>query len=224
LKSSIASPRWINLRSALEHVVTYRHSPPLAEIALRDAFVNAKIASRAALYHLVPHRLVKQAAPPVARDHYLTPDQWKYFVVDWDRSSVSQKESTSVTKWAVWETSGRKFPAATMYSPSIQAFGVVVSEPHLYAIWPATADTAAPPLAAAERKNAGRPKGTGYQAADAAAVDEMKHLIESRRAKSAADAARQVVLGGAFELDGIAQESIIIRLSRQYRKRYQSLE
>jgi hypothetical protein len=155
LKSSIVSPRWVSLRNALEHVVTYRHSPLLAEIALRDALVNGKIAAQAGLYHLVPHRSVKQAAPSVARDHYLAPDQWKLFVIDWQRSSVSQTQSTSVTQWGVWESSGRKFPAAMLYSPSIQAFGVVVSELHLYAIWPAVADTAPAASVAAKRRNAG---------------------------------------------------------------------
>lgn len=220
MKSSIASPRWVNLRSALEHVVTYRHSPPLAEIALRDALVNAKIASRAAIYHLVPHRSVKQAPLPVARDHYLAPDQWKDFIVDWDSSSASQKESTSVTQWGVWESSGRKFPRAMLYNPSIQALGVVVSEPQLYAIWPALPGTARPLSSATKPRTTGRPLGTGYQAADAAAVDEMDRLIKARLAKSATDAARQVVLGGSFkELQGSSKDTIMTRLARQYRKR-----
>jgi hypothetical protein len=216
LKAQVAPPKWITLSDALEHVLVYRHSPPLAEKALLEALVDAKIAARAAIYHVVPHSSLRQSAQ-VARDHFISPERWADFVIDWSRSSVSQQESATVAEWGVWETSGKRFPSSWLYKPAIQAVGVVVSEQHVFAIWPEKIERGSAPISTS---GVGRPRGTGYQAADTAALAEMDRLYKSRVAKSATDAARRVVLGGAVErLEGSSPESIIARLAKRYRQK-----
>lgn len=207
------------MRDAFEHVVVQQHSPPLAAKALREALVDGKIAARAEIYHVVPHPALRQA-PQAARDHFIVPERWAGFDIDWARSSLSQQASATAQSWGVWESSGKKFPSSWLYMPAIEAFGVTVSERQMLAIWPAAQVKAeAEARRATGHAKPGRPKGTGYHAADAAALEEMYRLFQTGHAKSVTDAARQVVLGEKFShLEGSSRDSIIVRLTRRYRQ------
>ncbi len=213
----ISPPNWISLRAAFEHVLEHRHSPPLAAKALREVLINGQVAARAEIYHVVPHPALRQA-PQAARDHFIAPERWAGFDIDWVRSSLSQQASATAQSWGVWESSGKKFPSSWLYTPAIQAFGVTVSDQQVLAIWPAVQAKAEASRGTGTAK-LGRPKGTGYHAADAAALEEMERLRQTGHAKSVTDAARQVVLGKNFpHLEGNSNDSIIVRLTRRYRR------
>ena len=224
------SPRWISLNEAAAHVVLYCHSFVLAQSAIRDALIAGKIASLAAKFRAVPYHHVpgpldmkRSIIPPVPviRDNYeIGPTLWERLTIDWPNSAASQRQEMEPKEFGTYESSGKRFVARAIWHPAIDVSGIVLSESHVFELWPPLAADGVDQKrtdAPTRTERVGRRKGTGlYCNADTKTVLEVIGMIEGGEAVSCDGAVNEILRKDPSRLLGKSDDAMRRRIRDRY--------
>ncbi|MGM4992656.1 hypothetical protein [Tardiphaga sp. 841_E9_N1_2] len=232
MNAPLVPPRWISLREALEHVVAYRHSSKLAQTALRDALAAGKIASLAASYRAVPYHYVPHSPfelksfwpppVPVARQNYeIEPALWEQLTIVWHESAASRNQEMKPKEYGRWGESEKRLAARAVLHPTIDMSGIVVSEAHIFEIWPRLVideGANAPKALPSQTEQVGRRKGTGlYYVADTKTLKEVIEMIDAGAAVSCDGAVNEILRRDPSRLVGKSDDGMRRRIRDRYR-------
>ena len=225
----VVEPGWISIKEALAYVTSVFQSPITAERRFRDVLERDELPAKAEkIIHqrntptieLGNHQVEGDSGwiPPFREESgpgWVPHHAWTYAIVDWSENSF-KRPAMPVYGLGARSAMAFQYPILDEY----QVSGVSVPRAQLQYLFPTEATHPNEDRKLPTRTRTGRPRGTGFQKADAPLIAKMReHVLNGCRSPTAA--AWKIIGRDGLGAPGTASpESKVRRLVGGYKRKY----